>query len=160
MLLPINLEVKVRLISRVAQTKHGERIATALGGVQSAIVIVKDIDQGLQVLNGYAGEHVQIHTRDAESVAQRVRNGGAIFIGSFAPVSLGDYSAGSNHVLPTGEQSKFGSGLGVHTFLRAQQVIEYDEEALRAVAEPATEFSNSERLPAHGEAIAARFDNE
>jgi histidinol dehydrogenase len=83
-----------------------------------------------------------------------------LFLGKYSPVSLGDYLAGSNHVLPTGEQAKFGSGLGVHTFLRAQQVIEYDEAALRAVAEPVQEFSNSERLPAHGEAIAARFENK
>ncbi len=150
-------EVKVRLLSRVAQTKHSERIATALGGVQSAIVIVKDIDQGLQVLNGYAGEHVQIHTRDAESVAQRVRNGGAIFIGSFAPVSLGDYSAGSNHVLPTGGCACHSSGLSVQTFLKGLHFVNYSKVALEQVADTVITLANSEDLPAHGEAIAARF---
>jgi histidinol dehydrogenase len=152
--------VKRALAVRVAQTKHSERIATALGGIQSAIVIVKDIEQGLQVLNGYAGEHVQIHTRDAEGVAQKVRNGGAIFIGSFAPVSLGDYSAGSNHVLPTGGCACHSSGLSVQTFLKGLHYVNYSEEALNAVAQTVITLANSEDLPAHGEAISARFKNE
>lgn len=152
--------VKRALAVRVAQTKHSERIASALGGIQSAIVIVKDIEQGLQVLNGYAGEHVQIHTRDAEGVAQKVRNGGAIFIGSFAPVSLGDYSAGSNHVLPTGGCACHSSGLSVQTFLKGLHYVNYSEEALNAVAQTVITLANSEDLPAHGEAISARFKNE
>jgi histidinol dehydrogenase len=152
--------VKRALAVRVAETKHSERIASALGGIQSAIVIVKDIEQGLQVLNGYAGEHVQIHTRDAEGVAQKVRNGGAIFIGSFAPVSLGDYSAGSNHVLPTGGCACHSSGLSVQTFLKGLHYVNYSEEALNAVAQTVITLANSEDLPAHGEAISARFKNE
>jgi histidinol dehydrogenase len=150
--------VKKALALRVAQTKHSERIATALSGIQSAIVIVKDLEQGLQVLNGYAGEHVQIHTLNAEEVARKVRNGGAIFIGSFAPVSLGDYSAGSNHVLPTGGCACHSSGLSVQTFLKGLHFVNYSKEALRTVAETVITLANSEDLPAHGEAIAARVD--
>ncbi len=150
-------KVKQQLQIRVAKTKHSERIATALSGVQSAIVIVKDIEQGLHVLNGYAGEHVQIHTRDAELVAKQVRNGGAIFIGSFAPVSLGDYSAGSNHVLPTGGCACHSSGLSVQSFLKGLHFVNYSQAALEQVAETVITLANSEDLPAHGEAIAARF---
>ena len=150
-------KVKQQLQIRVAKTKHSERIATALSGVQSAIVIVKDIEQGLHVLNGYAGEHVQIHTRDAELVAKQVRNGGAIFIGSFAPVSLGDYSAGSNHVLPTGGCACHSSGLSVQSFLKGLHFVNYSQAALKQVAETVITLANSEDLPAHGEAIAARF---
>ena len=151
-------EVKKALALRVAQTKHSERIATALSGIQSSIVLVKDLEQGLQVLNGYAGEHVQIHTLNAEEVARKVRNGGAIFIGSFAPVSLGDYSAGSNHVLPTGGCACHSSGLSVQTFLKGLHFVNYSKEALHAVAETVMTLANSEDLPAHGEAIAARVD--
>ena len=150
-------QVKERLRIRVSQTKHSERIATALSGIQSAIVIVKDVEQGLQVLNGYAGEHVHIHTRDAQEVATKVRNGGAIFIGSFAPVSLGDYSAGSNHVLPTGGCACHSSGLSVQTFLKGLHFVDYSSQALESVADTVITLANSEDLPAHGEAIAARF---
>ena len=150
-------QVKERLRIRVSQTKHSERIATALSGIQSAIVIVKDVEQGLQVLNGYAGEHVQIHPRDAQEVAKKVRNGGAIFIGSFAPVSLGDYSAGSNHVLPTGGCACHSSGLSVQTFLKGLHFVDYSSQALESVADTVITLANSEDLPAHGEAIAARF---
>ena len=147
------------LISTVAnKTENSARVSAALGGVQSALVLVDSTDAALEFANCYATEHLELHTVDPNKDAKRVSNAGALFLGQYSPVSLGDYLAGSNHVLPTGEQAKFGSGLGVHTFLRAQQVIEYDEAALRAVAEPAREFSNSERLPAHGEAIAARFE--
>ena len=150
-------QVKERLRIRVSQTKHSERIATALSGIQSAIVIVKDVEQGLQVLNGYAGEHVQIHTRDAQEVAKKVRNGGAIFIGSFAPVSLGDYAAGSNHVLPTGGCACHSSGLSVQTFLKGLHFVDYSSQALESVADTVITLANSEDLPAHGDAIAARF---
>ena len=143
-----------------AETENATRVGAALTGIQSALVLVDSADAALEFANFYATEHLEIHTSDPTRDAARVSNAGALFLGKYSPVSLGDYLAGSNHVLPTGEQAKFGSGLGVHTFLRAQQVIEYDEAALRAVAEPAREFSNSERLPAHGEAIAARFENK
>ena len=157
-----------RLIERVsaqidavaAETENTARVHAALSGIQSALVLVDSTDAALEFANCYATEHLELHTVDPVSDAARISNAGALFLGKYSPVSLGDYLAGSNHVLPTGEQAKFGSGLGVHTFLRAQQLIEYDAEALEAVAEAAREFSNSERLPAHGEAIAARFDDK
>ena len=153
-------QVVERLEIRVANTKHSERIATALSGIQSAIVIVSDIEQGIQVLNAYAGEHVQIHTRNAENDALKVRNGGAIFIGPFAPVSLGDYSAGSNHVLPTGGCACHSSGLSVQTFLKGLHFVQYSEAALREVADAVITLANAEDLPAHGEAIAARLNGQ
>ena len=152
--------VQAQVSTRTATTKHRERIATALSGVQSAIVIVNDIEQGLQVLNGYAGEHVQIHTRNSEADAAQVRNGGAIFIGSFAPVSLGDYSAGSNHVLPTGGCACHSSGLSVQTFLKGLHLVNYSRQALAEVAEVVITLAQAEDLPAHGEAIKARFDDK
>mgnify|MGYP003704099321 FL=1 len=150
--------VQERVKIRVSQTKHRERIAAALSGIQSAIVIVRDIDQGVQVVNAYAGEHVQIHTADAASDAMKIRNGGAIFIGSYAPVSLGDYSAGSNHVLPTGGCACHSSGLSVQTFLKGLHYVNYSESALAEVADVVITLANAEDLPAHGEAIKARFN--
>lgn len=152
--------VSAQIDAVAAETDNTARVNAALSGIQSALVLVDSTDAALEFANCYATEHLELHTVDPVSDAARVSNAGALFLGKYSPVSLGDYLAGSNHVLPTGEQAKFGSGLGVHTFLRAQQLIEYDAEALEAVAEAAREFSNSERLPAHGEAIAARFDDK
>ena len=117
-----------------------------------------DLDAAIDFANHYATEHLEIHTEDPQSTMGRITNAGAIFLGKYSPVSLGDYMAGSNHVLPTGQQAKFGAGLGVHTFLRAQQVIDYGEQGLAEIASKVTEFANSEGLPAHGEAITARFE--
>lgn len=150
--------VRERLAARVGTTKHSERIATALAGHQSAIILVSDLDQGLGVVDAYAAEHLEIHTRDAESVALRVRNAGAIFVGTFAPVSLGDYAAGSNHVLPTGGCACHSSGLSVQTFLRGIHVVAYDRAALLEVSRHVITLAEAEDLPAHGEAISARFD--
>ena len=152
--------VSAQIDAVAAETENTARVHAALSGIQSALVLVDSTDAALEFANCYATEHLELHTVDPVSDAARISNAGALFLGKYSPVSLGDYLAGSNHVLPTGEQAKFGSGLGVHTFLRAQQLIEYDAEALEAVAEAAREFSNSERLPAHGEAIAARFDDK
>jgi len=151
--------VLAQLDAVAADTENSTRVAAALSGIQSALVLVDSTDAALKFANHYATEHLELHTVDPVSDAARVSNAGALFLGQYSPVSLGDYLAGSNHVLPTGEQAKFGSGLGVHTFLRAQQLIEYDAQGLANVADAAREFSNSERLPAHGEAIAARFKN-
>jgi histidinol dehydrogenase len=151
--------VLAQLDAVAADTENSTRVAAALSGIQSALVLVDSTDAALKFANHYATEHLELHTVDPVSDAARVSNAGALFLGQYSPVSLGDYLAGSNHVLPTGEQAKFGSGLGVHTFLRAQQLIEYDAQGLANVADAAREFSNSERLPAHGEAIAARFEN-
>jgi histidinol dehydrogenase len=149
--------VQHELERRVPLTKHAGRIATALAGPQSAIVLVDDLDAALEVVDAYAAEHLEIQTRDAAAVAGRVRNAGAIFVGPWAPVSLGDYCAGSNHVLPTGGCACFSSGLGVPAFLRSVQVVEYDAEALRDVAGHVLALATAEDLPAHGEAVTARF---
>src|SRR5699024_5896844 len=114
--------VESKLVDRVGSTRHKERVTTALSGPQSAIVLVDDLEAGLDVVNAYGAEHLEVQTADAAAVADRVTSAGAIFVGAFSPVSLGDYMAGSNHVLPTGGCAHFASGLGVHSFLRAVQV--------------------------------------
>jgi histidinol dehydrogenase len=149
--------VDAELRRQVAATKHTERIRTALTGRQSGCIIVSDVNAGLAVVDAYAAEHLEVQTRDAATVACRVRNAGAIFIGPYAPVSLGDYCAGSNHVLPTGGCARHSSGLSVQTFLRGVQLIEYDEDALVKVADHVIALSEAEDLPAHGQAITARF---
>ncbi|WP_137120970.1 histidinol dehydrogenase [Segeticoccus rhizosphaerae] len=144
---------------RVSATKHTERIRAALGGSQSAIVLVDDLEQGLRVVDAYAAEHLEIQTRDAAEVAARVRNAGAIFVGPHAPVSLGDYAAGSNHVLPTGGCACHSSGLSVQSFLRGIHVVDYTADALAQVAHHVVTLAQAEDLPAHGEAVTARFDD-
>jgi histidinol dehydrogenase len=148
--------VIAELETRVSQTKHVERIKESLGGQQSAIILVRDLDQGLAVIDAYAAEHLEIHTAQAREVALRVKNAGAIFIGTFAPVSLGDYCAGSNHVLPTAGSARYSSGLSVQSFLRGIQLIEYSQDALAEVAPHVMALAHAEDLPAHGEAVAVR----
>ncbi|MDP9445322.1 MAG: histidinol dehydrogenase, partial [Actinomycetota bacterium] len=150
--------VEAELPRQVAATKHVERISAALGGRQSALVLVRDLDHGLRVVDAYAAEHLEIHTVDAADRALRVRNAGAVFVGPFAPVSLGDYSAGSNHVLPTGGCACHTSGLSVRTFRKAVHVVEYDEQALRDAAGSVLALAEAEDLPAHGAAVRARLD--
>jgi histidinol dehydrogenase len=149
--------VEAALVEIVAATKHSERITTALTGPQSGVVLVDDLAAGLRVVDAYAAEHLEIQTRDARAVALAVRNAGAIFVGPHSPVSLGDYCAGSNHVLPTGGCARHSSGLSVQTFLRGIHLVEYTEEALREVAHHVVALANAEDLPAHGEAVQARF---
>jgi histidinol dehydrogenase len=151
-------EVAEELEKRVAATKHWERIKTALTGIQSAAVLVDSIEQGLDVVNAYAAEHLEIQTRNARIDADRIRNAGAVFIGRFSPVSLGDYSAGSNHVLPTGGCACHSSGLSVQSFLRGLHFVEYGQEAFTDIASTVITLANAEDLPAHGEAISARFE--
>ncbi len=153
-------EVELELGKRVPKTKHSERIATALSSQQSAIVLVDDMVQGLDVVNAYAAEHLEIQTKDATELAKSIRNAGAVFVGRFAPVSLGDYAAGSNHVLPTGGCACHSSGLSVQSFLRGLHFVQYDQTSFNAIAETVITLANSEDLPAHGEAITARFENE
>ena len=152
-------DVEAELEKRVAATKHSERIRSALTGIQSAIALVDSIEQGLDVVNAYAAEHLEIQTRNAARDAQQVRNAGAVFIGRFSPVSLGDYSAGSNHVLPTGGCACHSSGLSVQTFLRGLHFIEYDKKAFTDILDTVVTLANSEDLPAHGEAMTARLEN-
>ncbi|OYC95573.1 histidinol dehydrogenase [Microbacterium sp. Yaish 1] len=148
--------VAKRVSARAAATRHAERVAIALDGPQSAIVLVDDIPAAAAFSNAYAPEHLELHLRDPRP--DDYVNAGAVFVGSHTPVSLGDYLAGSNHVLPTGGQARYAAGLGAATFLRSQQVISYDREALRAVHDGILALSDSEQLPAHGEAVSARFD--
>ncbi|TDE08089.1 histidinol dehydrogenase [Jiangella asiatica] len=148
------------LRTRVAATKHDERVRTALAGEQSGIVLVDDIAQGLAVVDAYAAEHLEIQTRDAAAVAARVRNAGAVFVGPWSPVSLGDYAAGSNHVLPTGGSARHSSGLSVQSFLRGVHVVEYDRAALQDVGGHVRALADAEDLPAHGAAITARFEDD
>ncbi|TPQ16210.1 histidinol dehydrogenase [Streptomyces sporangiiformans] len=151
--------VEKELAPQVAATKHIEdRIAPALAGRQSAIVLVDGVDAGLRVVNAYGAEHLEIQTADAAAVADRVTNAGAIFIGPWSPVSLGDYAAGSNHVLPTGGCACHSSGLSVQSFLRGIHIVDYSRDALAEVAHHVVTLAEAEDLPAHGAAIKARFD--
>jgi histidinol dehydrogenase len=150
-------KVSSALLRQVETSANKTRIIEALKGQQSALVLVGDMNSAAKVADLYATEHLSIQTRQNEQLLSQISNAGAIFLGSFSPVSLGDYLAGSNHVLPTGGQARFGSGLGVHTFLRPQQVIEYSESALSEVATNVVAIADSEGLEAHGEAIKIRF---
>ena len=150
-------KVALELAKQVEAATNKSRILEALKGQQSALVLVRDMDSAARVADFYATEHLSIQTKQNSQLAGKISNAGAIFLGSFSPVSLGDYLAGSNHVLPTGGQARFGSGLGVHTFLRPQQVVEYSETALSEVSTNVVAIADSEGLEAHGEAIKIRF---
>ena len=151
-------EVDAALDKQVSATRHVDRVRTALSGVQSGIVLVDDLEQGLAVINAYAAEHTEIQTADAATVARRVRNAGAVFVGPWAPVSLGDYCAGSNHVLPTAGCACHSSGLSVRSFVRAIHLVEYSREALDEVAGHVTTLAHAEDLPGHAAAVDVRFD--
>ena len=152
-------EVLAELERQGSKTANSDRVAIALGGNQSALVLVENIDQAIEIANEYATEHLEIQTADPVAVSKRITNAGAIFLGNHTPVSLGDYLAGSNHVLPTGEQAKFASGLSVMSFLRSQQVVNYSEAALKEVASKLEVFAEAEGLPAHSEAVQIRFED-
>ena len=148
--------VDEELDRQVPLAKHAERISQSLAGNQSATVLVDDLDAGLHVVNGYAAEHTEVQTRDAAARARRVTNAGAVFVGPWTPVSLGDYCAGSNHVLPTGGCACHSSGLSVRSFLKTVQLVTYDEQALRDVAPHVLALADAEDLPSHGDAVRAR----
>jgi histidinol dehydrogenase len=152
-------EVLAELERQGSKTANSDRVASALGGNQSALVLVESIDQAIEIANEYATEHLEIQTADPVAVSKRITNAGAIFLGNHTPVSLGDYLAGSNHVLPTGEQAKFASGLSVMSFLRSQQVVNYNEAALKEVARKLQVFAEAEGLPSHSEAVQIRFED-
>jgi histidinol dehydrogenase len=149
--------VQSELDIQVANTSNIDRVKVALAGVQSALVLVPDLEIAVAVSNEYATEHLEIQTADPQALLPKITNAGAIFLGEYSPVSLGDYLAGSNHVLPTGEQAKFGPGLGVHTFLRPQQIINYSRSALESVVQQLDTFAIAEGLSAHGDAAKIRF---
>lgn len=144
---------------RYTATANAERAAEALRGEQSGVVLVDDIEQGIEVADAYAAEHLEVQTENARAVAERIKHAGAIFVGDYSPVPLGDYSAGSNHVLPTSGTARFSAGLSTHTFLRPVNIVEYGREGLAEVADAVVNFSNAEDLPAHGEAIRARLED-
>lgn len=148
--------VVAELAARVPRTRHAERVRAAFDGPQSALVLVEDLDQATAFSNAYAPEHLELHLADPRT--DDFVNAGAVFVGAHSPVSLGDYLAGSNHVLPTGGQARYAAGLSAATFLRPQQIIAYDAPALAAVREAIVTLANAEALPAHGEAVEARFD--
>jgi len=141
---------------RAAATRHAARVAAALAGPQSAVVLVDDLATATAFSNAYAPEHLELHLQDPRP--DEFVHAGAVFVGPDSPVSLGDYLAGSNHVLPTGGQARYSSGLSAATFLRPQQVIEYDRAALAEVRDAIVTLAEAEALPAHGEAVTARFD--
>ncbi|AEV75697.1 histidinol dehydrogenase [Mycolicibacterium rhodesiae NBB3] len=146
------------LAKQLETTVHRERVTAALSGKQSATVLVDDLDAGIRTVNAYAAEHLEIQTVDARDVARRIRSAGAIFVGAYSPVSLGDYCAGSNHVLPTAGCARHSSGLSVQTFLRGVHVVDYDEAALKDVSGYVITLANAENLPSHGEAVRRRFE--
>jgi len=149
--------VAVEVAKAAAATRHSVRVQAALDGPQSAIVLVDDRAAAVAFSNAYAPEHLELHLVDAEEAASVFTSAGAVFVGDQTPVSLGDYMAGSNHVLPTGGQARYASGLGSYTFLRPQQVISYDRDALARARDGVVALADAEVLPAHGEAVEARF---
>jgi histidinol dehydrogenase len=153
-------QVETELESQVAKAKHRDRITEALNGQQSAVVLVDDLDQGTAVVDAYAAEHLEIQTADAEERAALINNAGAIFVGGWSPVSLGDYCAGSNHVLPTAGCACHSSGLSVRSFLKAVHVVNYSRDALQEVAGHVVTLAHAEDLPAHGAAVSVRFPGE
>src|SRR3984957_8575190 len=149
---------ETELAAQLATTVHRHRVTTALSGRQSAIILVDDIHAGIRTVNAYAAEHLEIQTAHSDKVAAQIRSAGAIFVGPYSPVSLGDYCAGSNHVLPTAGSAAHSSGLSVQTFLRGIHVVDYTEAALKDVAGHVITLADAEDLPAHGEAIRRRFE--
>ena len=149
--------VKKEIVQAAQRTKHSQRVCQALSGPQSGIVLVADIDSAIAAVNAYAPEHLEIHTVEAKVVAEKIRNAGAIFVGPYTPVPLGDYLAGSNHVLPTGGTARYEGGLSVMAYLKPVQQIEYQRAALETMARPLTAFADAEDLPAHEEAVNCRF---
>ena len=151
-------QVEAELSVQVGLAKNRDRIEASLGGIQSALVLVTDMSAAMAVANEYATEHLEIQTANSEELANQVRHAGAVFVGAYSPVSLGDYLAGSNHVLPTGQQAKFSSGLSVFTFLRTQQRVTYSADALASVTDRLRVFSEAEKLSAHGRAGSIRLE--
>ena len=150
-------QVQEDLKYRVPRTEHSERVNTSLRGRQSGIILTDGIEQSIDAANAYAAEHLEVQTADPDAVIAKIRNAGAIFRGPYSPVPLGDYMSGSNHVLPTSGTARFASGLGVHTFMKPVEVIEYDEQGLKTLAARVNAFAVSEDLPAHGESVLSRF---
>ncbi|MGI5950853.1 MAG: histidinol dehydrogenase [Brooklawnia sp.] len=153
-------QVNQQVAAQLAELATAERLQVALTGEQSGIILVRDIDQGIDVVNAYAPEHLEIQASQAARLARRIRNAGAIFIGDFSPVPLGDYSAGSTHVLPTGGAARYSSGLTVRSFMRSIHVVEYSAAALSEVSQAVMSFADAEHLPGHAAAIRVRGEQQ
>ncbi|WP_261624632.1 histidinol dehydrogenase [Nesterenkonia marinintestina] len=153
-------DVLEHVADQAAQTRHAERVKASLSGAQSAVLVVDSLEQAAEIAEAYGAEHLEIMTAEDQVWADRIGNAGAIFLGTFSPVSLGDYCAGSNHVLPTGGASAYSSGLNVTSFLRSQQVIRYDRAGLEQVSGHVAALSEAEGLPAHGDAVRCRFEGD
>jgi histidinol dehydrogenase len=143
---------------RAESTHHAARVRAALEGEQSVIFVVDSIEHAVMISNALAPEHLEVMVENPESILGNLTDAGAIFVGDYTPVSAGDYLAGSNHVLPTGGAGRFSSGLSPATFLRSQQIIDYDKAALGHIADKIVTFAKAENLPAHGEAVTVRFE--
>ena len=149
--------VQAELLKRVPRTEHADRVKKSLSGRQSGIILTDSLAQSIDAANAYAAEHLEVQTADPDAVIAKIHNAGAIFRGPYSPVPLGDYMSGSNHVLPTSGTARFAAGLGVHTFMKPVEVIEYDEQGLKELAARVNAFAVSEDLPAHGESVLSRF---
>jgi histidinol dehydrogenase len=150
--------VTTALSRRAESTRHAVRVRAALEGEQSAIFVVDSMDHAVMMSNALAPEHLEVMVENPASILESLTDAGAIFVGDYTPVSAGDYLAGSNHVLPTGGAGRFSSGLSPATFLRSQQIIDYGKAALGHIADKIVTFAEAENLPAHGEAVTARFE--
>jgi histidinol dehydrogenase len=149
-------EVQRALAEELAATRHRERVRAALTG-QGAVALVADLDQAIEVADAWAPEHLEVHTADAASVAERVRAAGAVFVGADSPVALGDYCAGPNHTLPTGGTARFTGGLRTDDFLVPVNWVQYSREALAELAPVVAALGAAEDLPAHVRAVQARL---
>ncbi|GAA1129127.1 histidinol dehydrogenase [Citricoccus alkalitolerans] len=150
-------DVAAEIERQVPGSLHEQQIRQALGGPQSGILLVGTLGEALAVADAYAAEHLEVHTVNPLQTARRVTNAGAVFVGPHSPVPLGDYSSGSNHVLPTGGSARYSSGLNTVSFLRLQQLIRYTETGLKELDTKIAALSTAEGLPAHGEAVSLRF---
>ncbi|MDO5722050.1 MAG: histidinol dehydrogenase [Actinomycetaceae bacterium] len=149
-------KVNERITQFAAQTTHAQRVRTALSGPQSGIILTRDLQHSVEVANTYGAEHLEIQTRNPEEVSEQIYNAGAIFLGPYSPVPLGDYLGGSNHVLPTGGTARYASGLNVHAFIKSVQEVNYTRQALAQLAQPLSDLARAEDLPAHADAVNAR----
>lgn len=152
--------VTLSLERRATEAENSDRVLRALEGEQSALMVCDSLEHAVWLSNAMAPEHLQVMVEEPEKLLPRLTNAGAIFVGNYTPVSAGDYAAGSNHVLPTHGTAAFSSGLSPMTFLKTQQIVDYDKEALSHIATHVENFARAENLPAHAEAIAVRFRSE
>lgn len=148
--------VAAAIATAAPRARHAARVKTAMEGPQSGVVLTDNLDASIRVADAYAAEHLEIHTENPRLVAARIRNAGAIFVGPYSPVALGDYAAGSNHVLPTGGSAVYAQGLSTTSFMKAVQVIEYSQDALGVLERSIVALAQAEDLPSHGDAVVIR----